>query len=179
MKPQTGIYPCPTSYPSSTSVLPYKAQPQISVCSQLWVCYPKPARVVLVSFLPMLVHKDFPATSMRHRYSTVFPRTVKSIITRTERCSALDWAHLLPHSICFPLPLLLNHALLRELRSSEVLSCFAASFWVEQLMSSLGLHQPLWDIVFPFIQREQLRHFNLCVYLEPEEYSAVLETMCN
>lgn len=106
-------------------------------------------------------------------------KTVKSIITRTERCSALDWAHLLPHSVCFPLPLLLNHALLRELRSSEVLSCFAASFWVEQLMSSLGLHQPLWDIVFPFIQREQLRHFNLCVYLEPEEYSAVLETMCN
>lgn len=42
----------------------------------------------MIYLLPMLAHKGFPAISMKHRFSPAFPRAVKSIITRTERCSA-------------------------------------------------------------------------------------------
>lgn len=41
-----------------------------------------------MSFLPMIAYMGFPAISMRHCFSTAFPRAVKSIITRTERHSA-------------------------------------------------------------------------------------------
>ena len=89
----------------------------------------------------------------------------------------LDWAHPLPHRISFPSPSLPVQVLCRKLRGSELLSGFAANFWVEQPMSSLGLHGPVGYGV-P-LRKEQLRRFNLCERLETGECSAALETMCN
>lgn len=136
----------------------------------------------MFSFLPMLAQKSFPAISMRHCFSTAFPRAVKSIITRTERHSAPGLSSSAPtqHFLSLSLPPSLSISVLRrELGSSGLLLGFAASFWVEQLMSSLGLHWPPWGMAFPCLRREQLRHFNLWAHLEPDECSAALETMCN
>lgn len=92
MKPQSGIYPCPTSYPSSASVglpLPYKSTTTNPYLFPVTNLLPKkPSESFLFSFLTTLAHKGFPAISLRHRFSTSFPRAVKSIITATVGCSA-------------------------------------------------------------------------------------------
>lgn len=104
---------------------------------------PSENRIILISFLPVLVQKGVPSIPVRHCSSTVFLGALKSIITTTARQSA-------PGLISFaPTQHFLSTFYAESLEAVCGFRALQPVFWVEQLMTSLGLHWPQWGMVFP------------------------------
>lgn len=132
------------------------------------VCPPENS-MILIYFLPVLVSKNVPTILMWHCSSAMLLRGLKSIITAAVRQTAPGLISSAPTQCS------LSMFYADSLETASSFQALQPVFGVEQLMRSLmsctGPSVPA--------QREQLRHFNLCAHLEPDERSATLETMRN